>query len=320
MSRGFGAGILRAWLVVLGVVTLTFALLHAAPGDPVAHLLGPNASTADVATVRRAFDLDRPLTEQYLRWITRAATGDFGTSLATGRSVARMLGEAWPATAVLVTLSILLSYLIGLLIAAWQATTTRRAIDASLSGVSLLLAALPGYWLAFVLVLVFSYTLRWLPAFGAAGVDAEFLSVGGQLADRLSHLALPLATLTLIGIGTTARYTRGTLQAVGREPYLLLARAKGAGSLRILVRHHLRNGLIPVVTLLGLSLPALFSGAVFVEGVFAWPGVGTLLIQAVQARDYPVVMAATTVSAGLVVIGSVLTELLLHRIDPRIRA
>ncbi|MBX3146180.1 MAG: ABC transporter permease [Gemmatimonadales bacterium] len=320
MPRGLQFGMIRAPLVVLGVVTLTFVLLRVAPGDPVAHLLGPNATPAELAAVRSSMGLDRPIGEQYIRWVGRAVRADFGTSLATGRPVGRMIWDAWPATAILVGLSILLSYLIGIAVAAIQATTTRRAVDGFWSWVSIVLAALPGYWLAFVLIMVFTYALGWLPAFGAAGLDADFLSPGARLADRLNHLILPLATLTLIGIGTTARYTRGTLRAVATEPYLMLARAKGAGFWRVLLRHHLRNGLIPVVTLLGLSLPALFSGAVFVEGVFAWPGIGSVLIQAVQARDYPVVMAATTISAIMVVLGSVAAEVLLHRVDPRARA
>jgi peptide/nickel transport system permease protein len=319
MPFSLRSGYLRAPLVVLGVVTLTFGLVQLAPGDPIAHLLGPTATAEEIATVRRSFGLDQSLGEQYLRWVSRAVRGDFGRSIATGRPVARMLGEAWPATAVLVGLSIGLSYLLGIAVAAVQAITRSRIADRSLSAVSLVLAALPGYWLAFVLVMTFTYFLRWLPAFGSAGLDAEFLAPLPRLVDRLAHLALPLATLTLIGIGTTARYTRGTLVEVARQPYLLVARAKGAGSARALIVHHLRNGLIPVVALLGLSLPALFSGAVFVEGVFAWPGVGSVLIQAVQARDYPVVMAATTVSATMVVVGSLLAEALLRRVDPRTR-
>ena len=319
MVRRFGFGFLRAPAVVLGVVTLTFVLLHVAPGDPVTHLLGPNATPLQAATTRRALGLDQPLAEQYLRWLVRAARGDFGRSIATGRPVVSLLGEAWPATAVLVGLSIGLSYLLGIGIATLQAVTRNRRLDALLSVGTVTLAAVPGYWLAFLLVMIFSYWLRALPAFGAAGLDADFLSPGAQLLDRLTHLALPLLTLTVIGIGTAARYTRGTLVGIRDEPFLIVARAKGLGRLRILLRHHLRNGLIPVVALLGLSLPALFSGAVFVEGVFAWPGIGSLLIQAVRARDYPVVMAATTVSAILVVLGSLVAELLLHRVDPRTR-
>jgi peptide/nickel transport system permease protein len=319
MPRGFGFGVLRAPLVVLGVVTLTFGLLHAAPGSPVSHLLGPGATDLDIAMMTRSLGLDQPVAEQYLRWIGRAVRGDFGISIATGQSVTRMLATAWPATVILVGLSIALSYLIGLLVAAIETETKRRWLGRGLSLATAVLAALPGYWLAFVLVLSLSYGLRWFPAFGAAGIDAEFLTPGRRVADRLAHLALPLLTLTLIGIGTIARYARGTLAAVGQAPFLVTARAKGATSWAVLFRHHLRNGLIPLVALLGLSLPALFSGAVFVEGVFAWPGVGQVLIQAVQARDYPVVMAATTISAILVVIGSLIAEQLLRVVDPRIR-
>lgn len=319
MPRGFGFGVLRAPLVVLGVVTLTFVLLHAAPGDPVALLLGPAAAAVDHAAATRALGLDQPITEQYLRWLANAVQGDFGRSISTGRSVAGMLWEAWPATAVLVGSSIALSYLAGLVLATVQTGTRRRWLDRVISAVTVTLAAVPGYWLAFLLVMVFGYALRWFPAFGAAGIDAEFLGPAARLADRLAHLALPLATLTLIGIGSVARYARGSLQAAAGEPYLVVAHAKGLTPARVMFRHHLRNGLVPIVALLGLSLPALFSGAVFVEGVFAWPGVGQVLIRGVQARDYPVVMAATTFSALLVVVGSVVAEVVLHRIDPRTR-
>lgn len=319
MHRRLGFGLLRAPAVVLGVVTLTFLLLHLAPGDPVSLLLGPAATPLQRATTQSALGLDQPVAEQYIRWLVRAGRGDFGVSIATGRPVLALLAEAWPATAILVGLSIALSYLLGIAVATVQATTRRRGVDTALSLGTVTLAALPGYWLAFVLIMTFTYWLGLLPAFGAAGLDADFLGPGERLLDRLNHLALPLATLTLVGIGTTARYTRGTLVDVRRQPYLVTARAKGIGRLRVLLRHHLRNGLIPVVTLLGLSLPALFSGAVFVEAVFAWPGIGQLLVQAVQARDYPVVMAATTLSAVLVVVGSVVAETLLHRVDPRTR-
>jgi peptide/nickel transport system permease protein len=181
------------------------------------------------------------------------------------------------------------------------------------------LNAMPSYWLGLALVMVFTYRLRWLPAFGASGVDADFLSGSARLADRLRHLALPLLTLTLIGLGGAARFSRATMRDLKEAPFLVSARARGLASWRVVGRHQLRNALVPVVTLLGLSLPALFSGAVFVEAIFAWPGVGMVLVQAVQARDYPVVMAAATISAALVVLGSLLAEFLVTRVDPRLR-
>ena len=148
---------------------------------------------------------------------------------------------------------------------------------------------------------------------------AQLISGWPRLADELRHLALPLATLTLIGVGATARFVRGAMLDVGSAPFVVTARAKGLSPARVTLRHVLPNALIPVVTLLGLSLPALFSGAVFVEAVFAWPGVGGVLVQAVQARDYPVVMAATTVSAALVALGNLLADLLTTWVDPRLR-
>jgi peptide/nickel transport system permease protein len=304
--------------VVVGVVTLMFFLLRLAPGDPALLLVGPTATTEQVASQRHALGLDRPLPVQYAAWLGRFARGDWGTSIATGRPVRVMLGEAWPATVRLVGISLVLSYLLGIGVGVVQATRG-GALDAGLSVVSVALFALPGYWLGLMLVMLFTYRLRLLPAFGSAGFDADFLTGWERWADRVRHLALPLATLTLIGIGGTARFVRGAMLDVAGMPYVAIARAKGLSETRIALRHVLRNALIPVLTLLGLSLPTLFSGAVFIEAIFAWPGVGRVLVEGVQARDYPVVMAATAVSALLVVVGNLLAEVLVSWADPRVR-
>jgi peptide/nickel transport system permease protein len=303
--------------VVFGVLTLMFFLLRLAPGDPARLLVGPAATESQVAAQRHALGLDRPAPVQYAAWLGRFARGDWGTSIATGRPVRRMLGEAWPATVRLVGLSLVLSYLLGIAVGVVQAIR-RGPLDTALSVVTVTLFALPGYWLGLMLVMLFTYRARMLPAFGAAGFDADFLTGGARLADRLRHLALPLATLTLIGIGGTARYVRGAMLDVAGAQFVTIARAKGLSPTRVALHHVLRNALIPVLTLLGLSLPALFSGAVFIEAIFAWPGVGRILVEAVQARDYPVVMAATAVSAVLVVLGNLLAELLVAWADPRV--
>jgi peptide/nickel transport system permease protein len=304
--------------VIVGVVTLMFFLLRLAPGDPALLLVGPAATAEQVASQRHALGLDRPLPVQYATWLGRFARGDWGTSIATGRPVRAMLGEAWPATVRLVGISLLLSYLLGIVVGVVQATRG-GGLDAALSVVSVALFALPGYWLGLMLVMLFTYRLRLLPAFGSAGFDADFLTGWERQADRLRHLALPLATLTLIGVGGTARFVRGAMLDVAGLPYVAIARAKGLSETRIALRHVLRNALIPVLTLLGLSLPTLFSGAVFIEAIFAWPGVGRVLVEGVQARDYPVVMAATAVSALLVVLGNLLAEVLVSWADPRVR-
>jgi peptide/nickel transport system permease protein len=305
--------------VVAGVLTLTFLLLHIAPGDPTQLLLGPTATPAQLAAGRHALGLDRPLITQYVDWLGHFLRGEWGTSLATGRPVRALLGAAWPATVRLVLLSLLLSYGLGLAVGAVQAARAGSRLDTTLSIVSVSLVALPGYWLGLMLVAVFTYLLRVLPAFGAAGFDADFLSPWGRLIDGLRHLALPLATLTLIGIGAAARFVRGSLLDALEQPFVVTARAKGLSGSRVLLGHAMRHAANPIVTLLGLSLPALFSGAVFVEAVFAWPGVGRVLVEAVQARDYPVVMAATAISALLVVTGNVLADLGAALVDPRLR-
>jgi peptide/nickel transport system permease protein len=304
--------------VVLGVVTLMFFLIRLAPGDPALLLVGPTASEEQLAAQRRSLGLDQPLAQQYASWLARFTKGDWGTSIATGRRVSGMIAEAWPATVRLVGLSLLLSYVLGIVVGAIQAGSGGR-VDTSLSIVTVTLFALPGYWLGLMLVMLFTYWARALPAFGAAGFDADFLTGWSRVADRLRHLALPLTTLTLIGVGGVARYVRGAMLDVRGAPHVAVARAKGLSPAEVNFRHVLRNALIPVVTLLGLSLPALFSGAVFIESIFAWPGVGRVMVEAVGARDYPVIMAATAVSAALVVVGNLLAELLTAWVDPRVR-
>ena len=319
MSRLLLRRALAGAAVVFGVLTLMFFLLRLAPGDPARLLVGPTATEAQLEAQRHALGLDRPAPAQYAAWLVRFVQGDWGISIATGRPVRRMLADAWPATVRLVGLSLVLSYLLGIVVGVVQAVRGGR-LDTALSVVTVTLFALPGYWLGLMLVMLFTYRARMLPAFGAAGFDADFLTGGARLADRLRHLALPLATLTLIGIGGTARYVRGAMLDVSGAQFVTIARAKGLSPTRVAVRHILRNALIPVLTLLGLSLPALFSGAVFIEAIFAWPGVGRVLVEAVQARDYPVVMAATAVSAVLVVLGNLLAELLVGWADPRAAA
>jgi peptide/nickel transport system permease protein len=304
--------------VIVGVVTLMFFLIRLAPGDPALLLVGPTATPEQLAAQRKAMGLDRPLAQQYGTWIGEFVRGDWGTSIATGRPVRGMIADAWPATVRLVGLSLLLSYLLGILVGAVQAARGGR-LDTALSVVTVTLFAIPGYWLGLMLVMVFTYWARALPAFGAAGFDADFLTGWSRVADRLRHLALPLVTLTLIGIGGTARFVRGAMLDVQGSPHIAVARAKGLAPTQVTIRHVLRNALIPVLTLLGLSLPALFSGAVFIEAIFAWPGVGRIMVEAVGARDYPVIMAATAVSATLVVVGNLLAEALTAWADPRLR-
>src|SRR5207245_856857 len=222
----------------------------------------PAATAEQLTAQRQALGLDRPLPAQYAAWLARVAAGEWGRSIASGRPVRAVLGEAWPATAALVGLSLLLSYLLGITVGAAQAARGGTRFDTALSVSTVTLFALPGYWLGLMLVLVFTYRLRILPSFGAHGYDSDALAGLARLRDLLRHVALPPATLTLVGIGGTARFVRGAMLDVRAAPFVTTALAKGLAAPRIWLHHVLRNALVPVVTLLGLSLPALFSGAV----------------------------------------------------------
>ena len=313
---------------LLLVLTLTFVGLHLAPGDPVRLFLGPTADAAAEAAARQAFGLDRPLAAQYGQWLGRFVTGDWGTSIAQHRPVARVLGDAVVPTLLLTGLSLLLSYLGGLAIGAVQAARRRSWLDAGLTAVTTGLYALPTYVLALGLVLLFAYgSVLWgwpaqlrFPAIGAQSVGAEFLSPAGRLADRARHLVLPVLTLAIVGAAGAARFVRGSMIEALRQPFARTARAKGLAERVVVLRHALRNALVPLIVLIGLQLPALFSGVVFVETIFAWPGMGRVTVQAVLARDYPVVMAATAVFATLVVLGNLLADGAVALVDPRARS
>ncbi len=318
---------LAALATLLLVLTVTFAGLHLAPGDPVRLYLGPDAGEAAVQVMRSQLGLDRPLAAQYLSWLARFAAGDWGTSIAQHRAVTRVLAAALGPTVLLTGCSLLLTYLIGIAVGAFQAARRRSAWDALLTVLTTTIQAVPAYVLALGLVLLFAYGAalwHWpaalaLPAMGAESIGADLLSPAQRLGDRLRHLVLPTLTLATIGAAGLARYVRGATIEALRQPAVRTARAKGLGNARVVRRHALRNALVPVITLAGLQLPALFSGVVFVETIFAWPGMGRVMVQAVLSRDYPVVMAATAVFAVLVVAGNLLADALSAWADPRLR-
>lgn len=311
--------------LLLGIVTLLFVALSLAPGDPTAYYVTPGVPPEVQAQLRQNLGLDQPLPVRYIKWLGAFARGDFGYSFAQGRPVAEVLRDALPNTLVLAGCSLVLIFLGGVTVGALQAVRQHRWTDRVLSTVSLFFYSMPAFWLALMLVLLFSlkaYQWGWplaLPATGVTSVDYEYLSVGGKILDRLKHLVLPVATVTLVSAAGIARYTRGQMLEVIRQDYVRTARAKGLGEGTVIVRHVLRNSLIPVVTLLGLSLPVLFSGTVFTETILAWPGMGRTIVDAIFQRDYPVVLAASFFFAAMVVLGNLIADLLYAVVDPRIR-
>lgn len=292
--------------VVLGITVLVFALNAVALGDPARAALGQRADPETLERLRRDYALDRPLPVQYATWLGRLARGDLGESFREQRPVGEVIRERLPATARLALAATLISVVLGVGIGALAAVRAGSALDHLLMGVAVLGISTPVFWLGMMLALVFAVTLGWLP-------------VSGYGDGALRHLVLPAVTLGALHTGTVARMTRSSLLEVVRQDFMATARAKGLSEWTVLGKHALRNALVPVITVIGIGLADLLVGAPLTETVFAWPGVGRLLVAAVGQRDLPVVMGAVLVFALVYVLGNLLVDLAYLVIDPRMR-
>jgi peptide/nickel transport system permease protein len=309
-----------AFAIVLAVVSFAFIAIHLAPGTPFLPEEGRLINPAAVARLRARFGLDRPLTEQYVRYLAALAHGDLGESFSQRRPVSQAIAGAIPSTVRLAGAALVIDFLLGIALGVFQAARARRRSDAALTSATLFLYSLPVFWLGLVLLLVFGQWLHWLPVGGETDVVLyPYLSFFGKLLDRLKHLALPALTLGVIGAAGTARFQRAALLEVLGQDFIRTARAKGLTQSAVLVRHALRDALLPVIALLGLALPFLLTGAVLIETVFDWPGLGKLATDAIAARDYPLVLAATLLASVAVVIGSLVADVLTAIADPRVR-
>ncbi len=301
-----------------GALVVFFLLTRLAPGDPLAGLTEERTLSAEaVARLRARYAPDVPLPAQLASWASGVARGDFGTSIQYQRPVRDLVLERLPATLLLGGAVLLVNFTLGVWLGALQALRHGRPADHLLGIASLVAYSTPVFWLGLLLAGWFGITLRWLPV---AGMTDPLRAAGGWAAatDLLRHLVLPAATLSLVTVGATMRYQRAAMLEALREPFVLAARARGLDERRVR-RHAWRNALSPVVTLLGLWLPLLVVGAVFVERVFAWPGLGGLAADAAAARDYPLLMGSTTLATATVVAGGVLADLLHRWLDPRLR-
>ncbi len=317
--------LLGAIPLLLGIATLIFFVLNLAPGDPTAFYFSPNMPPAVMEQLRQNLGLDQPVHIRYFKWLTAFAQGDFGYSFAQSRPVLDILKEAIPNTLMLCAGAIVLVFAIGMLLGMLQAVRQHSFFDSSSSVIALFFYSMPSFWLALMLMLLFSLKAhQWgwpiaLPPTGITSVDYEYLTTGGKIMDRVRHLILPVGTLTLALAAGVARYTRGQMLEVIRQDYIRTARAKGVPERTVIMKHALRNSLIPVITLLGLYLPLLFSGTVFIETIFAWPGMGRTIVDAIFQRDYPLVMATSFLFAVMVVLGNLAADVLYAVADPRIR-
>jgi peptide/nickel transport system permease protein len=316
--------ILDALVLLWIVTTLTFVLIHLAPGDPASLLIGPAASAEDAARQRATLGLDAPLGLQYVRWIGGVLRGDLGTSFALSRPVTSVIADALPVSLLLGGASLLGSFVFGTLIGGAQALRSSRRVDTTLTVVTTTLYAAPSFWLALALVAMATTGASaigapmWarLPAFGMH--EPAGLATGlAAWRDLARHAVLPLIVLTIPGAAGVARYARSALLDASTAPHVQAARARGLPRARLERRYVLRTAWTPIVVLLGLTLPGLIAGSVFVEQVFAWPGLGRTMLTAIGARDYPVVLGLTLVYAAAVVFANLLADIAVARLDPR---
>jgi peptide/nickel transport system permease protein len=311
----------QAGVTLAVAVIMMFLLMRAAPGDPLSRLTGDRAlSPREIAVLRARYGLDQPVLEQLGAFLKGLLRGDLGASIEYGRPVTQLLAERLPASLLLGGAVLLINFTVGLWLGTRQALRRGSAEDRWLTVLSLIGFSMPSFWLGLVLAWLVGVHWRLLPP---AGMHSPLLDpASGSWAvatDLLRHLILPALTLSLVSIAATMRYQRGAMLDALRLPFIMTARAKGLSERRVIWKHAWRNAVFPVITLFGLWLPILVAGSVFVESVFAWPGLGSLAAAAVGNRDYPLLMGASLLASSLVVLGSILTDLAYAFLDPRVR-
>lgn len=322
MGRYVLKRLLLAIPLLLGIATITFFIAHLAPGDPMDMYLAKRADKQidpeAIALIRQKYGLDQPIHVQYVKWLGNLATGDLGESFRYRRPVASLIWERAPYTLQLAGLALLFDALLGIGLGIFSAVKQYSLVDKSVTIGALVIYSIPGFWLALMLVLVFSVNLGWFPTSQTRSLDYELLSWSGKVLDRLWHLVLPVFVLGVASAAGTARYMRSRLLEVLSEDYVLAARARGLKERTVILKHALRNAMIPILTIYGLALPFLLGGAVLIEKVFAWPGMGLLALEAVSGRDYPVILATGMTAAVLVILGNLLADVTYTLVDPRV--
>jgi ABC-type dipeptide/oligopeptide/nickel transport system permease component len=289
--------------VVLGVTLLAFSMSHLTPGDPVRIMLGERATAEDIARLRAQLGLDRPLPEQYLRYISRVVVGDLGTSIRSGQPVAREIGDRIGSTAVLTGAAMLVAMVLGVGLGLLAAVSRSPGLETLVMSFALLGISMPTFWSGLLFIMLFSLALEWLPVTGTG----------------LSGLVLPAVTLALPAAAVLARMTRSALLEVLGQDYVKTAQSKGLRPRMVVVKHALRNAFIPILTIVGLQFGGLMAGSVIVESVFARPGLGRFAVNAILARDFPQIQGIVLVAGLIYVVVNLVVDLLYGVLDPRIQ-
>ncbi len=332
MGRYLGRRLIELIPVFFGVLLVVFAIAHLTPGDPALVMLGERATPQAIQRLRDDLGLDQPLHIQFLRYMGRVMRGDLGESIQSDERVVVELGQRFPATVELTVAAMLIASLVGMLTGAIAAARQNSWFDGTSMVVALFGFSMPIFWLGIMMILLFAATLGWFPISGRLDftidlarrtnlyvVDGLISGNWAAVGSALRHLVLPAVTLSTVPLAIIARMTRSSLLEVLRQDYVRTARAKGVAEARVVTRHALRNAAIPVVTVIGLNVGSLLGGAILTETIFAWPGVGRLIVDAIFARDYPLVQGAVLFIALIFVVVNLLVDLSYAYLDPRIR-
>jgi peptide/nickel transport system permease protein len=314
--------ILMLFPLLLGITLITFTVIHLAPGEPVEMqtAMSPKITAETRQRIRQYYGLDKPLHVQYGLWLKRIATFDFGRSFAPdNRPVINKIRERIPVTLSLNIIALVIEFGLAVPIGILAAVRRNTLLDKGLTVFVFLGFAMPSFWLALLLMYLFGVKLEWLPISGLHSLGSDRLSTGAWLLDLARHLVLPIAVASFGSLAGLSRYMRSTMLEVIGQDYITTARAKGLAERVVILKHAFRNALLPVITLLGFSLPGLIGGSVIFETIFAIPGMGQLFFMGVMSRDYPLVMGILVIGAGLTLIGNLLADLCYAVADPRIR-
>ena len=311
--------ILQLGPLLIGISLVSFFIMHLAPGDPIALFVDPNIEPSELVRIRANFGLDQPLIVQYFKWLFNAVKLDFGQSYLTGQPVITEIWERMPNTLLLMVPSLFLMLIIAIPVGVVSAVKKNSWFDNLFTIISFSGMAIPSFWLGLMFMLIFSVWLKWFPSVGMVSFGMQETGYGMWLLDLIRHMILPVMTMTILSLSGITRYQRAAMLEVLNQDFIKVARAKGLPERVVIFKHALRNALIPTITILGLSLPGLFGGAFIIETIFAWPGMGRLGVQAIFARNYPVIMGIVMLSAFLIVMGNLLADIGYALVDPRIR-
>ena len=307
--------------LLLGISFISFVIMQLAPGDPASLSVGMNSKIdpSYIVKLRQSYGLDDPLMVQYWHWLQRICHLDFGNTFHDNRPVITVIAERLPATLLLSGLSEVLLFLVAVPLGILAAYYQDRWYDRFITFFSFVGFSMPSFWLALLLMLFFGVKMNLLPVSGMTSTEAEYLPWGDRVWDLVSHLILPLVVTTFGGLASVSRYARTSMLEVIRQDYIRTARAKGLSEMQVIFHHALKNALIPIVTLAGLSLPNLIGGSFIIETIFSWPGMGRLGFESVLSHDYPLLMGIGVISAFLTLLGNLLADLAYAWLDPRIR-